>query len=78
MKRESLWWLHEGHRAIRVGDWKLVAAKGDDWELFDLSKDRSETNNLAKDHPEKVKRLEQTWQSQLESIQALALSRKPQ
>lgn len=24
--RESLWWLHEGNRALRVGDWKIVAA----------------------------------------------------
>ena len=23
---DSLWWLHEGSKAIRVGDWKLVAA----------------------------------------------------
>jgi arylsulfatase len=23
---DYLWWLHEGSRAIRVGDWKLVAA----------------------------------------------------
>ena len=75
---EQLWWLHEGNRAIRAGDWKLVAAKGDEWELFDISKDRSETSNLAKDHPEKVKQLELAWQSQLESIQSLARSRKPQ
>ena len=25
--RDLLWWLHEGNRAIRVGDWKLVAAR---------------------------------------------------
>ena len=24
----DLWWEHEGNRAIRVGDWKLVAARG--------------------------------------------------
>jgi arylsulfatase len=21
VERESLWWLHEGNKAIRVGDW---------------------------------------------------------
>lgn len=73
VKRESLWWLHEGNRAIRVGDWKLVAAKGDDWELFDLSKDRSETANVAKQHPDKVKQLQEAWQAQLKSIQTLAV-----
>ena len=31
---ESLWWLHEGNRALRVGDWKIVAAgKNTPWEL---------------------------------------------
>src|SRR5690606_35898265 len=25
----TLWWLHEGNRAIRQGDWKLVAAQGE-------------------------------------------------
>ena len=45
---DSLWWLHEGNRALRVGDWKIVAAgKDSPWELYDLSSDRSETKNLA-------------------------------
>lgn len=70
--RDSLWWLHEGNRAIRVGDWKLVAAKDDKWELYNLAKDRAETNNLAGQHPEKVKELSEHWQKQLQEISALA------
>jgi len=69
--RESLWWLHEGHRAIRVGDWKLVAAKGDPWELYDLSRDRAEQRNLAGQMPDKVKELEQAWQRQTENFSEL-------
>lgn len=71
---ESLWWLHEGNRAIRVGDWKLVAAKGDPWELYDLSKGRSETHNVASDHPDKVQELEQRWNAELEAMTKLATS----
>jgi arylsulfatase len=70
--RDSLWWLHEGNRAIRVGDWKLVAAKGQPWELYDLSKDRSETHNLAAQHPEKVRELERRWTDQMEGMKSLA------
>ncbi|MDO8836010.1 MAG: sulfatase-like hydrolase/transferase, partial [Vicinamibacterales bacterium] len=62
--RESLWWLHEGHRAIRVGDWKLVAAKGDPWALYDLRNDRAEQHDLAARYMEKVAELERAWQSQ--------------
>ena len=41
VSHSELWWAHEGHRSIRVGDWKLVAAKGAPWELFNLKVDRT-------------------------------------
>jgi arylsulfatase A-like enzyme len=39
-------WEHEGNRAIRQGDYKLVSSFGSDWELFDLRLDRFEANDL--------------------------------
>ena len=73
VQRDSLWWLHEGNRAIRVCDWKLVAANGDPWELYDLRTDRAEQNNLASKMPDKVKELEKAWQLQTDSFTELAL-----
>jgi arylsulfatase len=70
--REFLWWLHEGNRAVRVGDWKLVAAKGDPWELYNLAEDRAEQTDLAIQMPDKVKELEAVWQKQTDSFTALA------
>ena len=70
--RDSLWWLHEGNKAIRVGDWKIVAAKGDPWELYDLTTDRAEQQNLAAKMPDKVKELEKAWQSQADNFTELA------
>ncbi len=70
--RDSLWWLHEGNRAVRVGDWKLVAAKGDAWELYDLKNDRAEQHNLAHELPAKAKELEQVWQKQTDDFSELA------
>ena len=70
-ERPFLFWEHEGNRAVRIGDWKLVA-KGkhgqDDvnWELYDLSKDRSEMQNLAKTHPEKLESMIKFWADQAE------------
>lgn len=72
IERDLLWWMHEGNRAIRVGDWKLVAAKGDPWELYDLRTDRAESNDLAQRHPDKVKELESLWNKQLEEIKRVA------
>jgi arylsulfatase A-like enzyme len=60
--RAALWWEHEGNRAIRVGDRKLVAAKNTPWELYDLATDRTETHNLAAQQPEKVRDLADRWQ----------------
>lgn len=75
---ESLWWLHEGNRAVRVGDWKLVAAKGDPWELYDLKTDRAEQFNLAATMPDKVKALELAWQKQTDLCMDLARKTPPE
>ena len=63
--RDSLWWFHQGNRAIRIGDWKLVAAKGESWELYDLRNDRAEAKNLATALPEKTAELAAAWNQQL-------------
>lgn len=52
-----LFWEHEGHRAVRLNEWKLVARRNQDWELYDIVADRTESNNLAAPHPAKVKEL---------------------
>ncbi|MFI4876714.1 MAG: arylsulfatase [Blastopirellula sp. JB062] len=70
--RDFIWWLHEGNRAIRAGDWKLVAAKGEPWQLYDLRKDRAESQDLAQKHPQQVERLKTLWNRQLEASKRLA------
>jgi arylsulfatase len=73
VRRDSLWWLHEGNRALRVGDWKIVSAgKAGPWELYDLSADRSETRDLAAARPEKVRELAAAWSREFEEYAALA------
>jgi arylsulfatase len=73
---DSLWWLHEGNRAIRIGDWKLVAANGDPWELYDLKTDRAEQHNLAAQQPDKVKELSEAWEKQTKEFSELAAKTK--
>lgn len=70
--RDCLWWLHEGNRAIRVGDWKLVAAKGTPWELYHLATDRAERYNVAGQFPDRVKELEALWQAETDRMTALS------
>ncbi len=58
---EQLFFEHEGGRAVREGNWKLVALKNEKWRLYDLSKDRTEMHDLAADRPERVKRMSADW-----------------
>jgi len=70
---DSLWWLHEGNRALHVGNWKIVAAgKETPWELYDMTSDRSESSNLAEEKPEKVRELAAIWTREFEEYAALA------
>jgi len=55
--RSPVFWEHEGNRAVREQQWKLVARNGRPWELYNVETDRTEQNNLAGTHPEKVKEL---------------------
>lgn len=75
IEREALYWEHEGNRAVRVGDFKLVAkgAKGP-WELYNIAKDRSEQNNLVESHPDKARELAKMWQSYAERANVLPLN----
>jgi arylsulfatase len=71
IERDLLWWLHDEHKAVRIGDWKLVAAKDDPWELYNLKNDRAESIDLAKANPKKATELEAAWQKQLRSMAKL-------
>ena len=59
--RDYLWWFHDGHKAIRVGNIKAVAPKDEPWELYDLSNDRAESKNLAETMSGKAKQLAKRW-----------------
>jgi arylsulfatase len=76
--RDSLWWLHEQHRAVRVGDWKLVALAKQDWELYDLKTDRAEQHNLATKMPDKVKELADIWQKWTDAYTKLVKKTQPE
>ena len=77
VKHDFFWWLHDDNRAIRIGDWKLVADHQKPWELYDLSGDRSETHNLAVGNPSKVKELEQAWTRHFDETRTLATQDLP-
>ncbi|PQO26421.1 arylsulfatase [Blastopirellula marina] len=73
---DELWFYHEGNRALRQGNWKIVFAddsnagrRGVDkedatdvtWCLYDLSTDRAEQHDLSEAEPERVKAMATRW-----------------
>jgi arylsulfatase A-like enzyme len=76
--REALYWEHEGNRAVRIGNWKLVAkGPAGKWELYDLATDRTEMNDLAAAQPQRVTELTARWESYARRANVLPWIWKP-
>ena len=69
--KRTLFWEHEGNRAVRDGDWKLVGSRNGPWELYQIRRDRTELNDLAKANPEKFKALKAKWDAWAEKVNVL-------
>jgi arylsulfatase len=64
VERDAIYWEHEGNRAVRQGQWKLVAKNpGGRWELYDTAADRTELHDLAAAQPERVRDLSAKWEA---------------
>ncbi len=79
LDREAIFWEHEGNRAVRAGDWKLVAkGPGGAWELYNVPADRAEAHDLAAAHPDRVKELSARWEAWAKRSHVLPWPLKPE
>ncbi|HBE68710.1 MAG TPA: arylsulfatase [Planctomycetaceae bacterium] len=74
---EELWFCHEGNRALRLGDWKIIhsdksrvfpysrAPKPRDeeslWRLYNLASDRAEQVDLSAQEPGRLASMAERW-----------------
>lgn len=59
----SLYFEHEGGRAIRRGSLKALAQAGsENWQLYDLAADPAESKDLSVERPADLKSLQEFWQ----------------
>ena len=62
IQRDYLYFNHNRNRAIRIGDWKLIATgESGPWELYDLARDRSEQLDLASAQPDRARQFAAKW-----------------
>lgn len=76
--REFLFWEHQGHKAIRKGDWKLVARRQEPWSLYNLKEDRSELHDVAETHRKFVSELATQWQKTAQETNVVEWNTFPQ
>ena len=65
-RNDPIFWQWQHGKAVRDGNWKLVAYKGE-WELYNLKNDPVEEKNLVQEEPEKaegLKKLYAEWAKQ--------------
>lgn len=68
-RQRPVFWEHEGNRAMRDDDWKLVSQydykqkKFMDWELYNLKTDRSELTDLSTQQAERKMRMIQEYET---------------
>jgi arylsulfatase len=66
LAERSIGFDHQGARALRRGDWKLVWSKRMpheiEWELYNLAEDRCETRDMAGAHADRLTQLAAAWE----------------
>lgn len=62
-RTQPIFWEHEGNRAIRIGEWKLVSMHPKAWELYHIPTDRTEMHDLAAAQPDRVKAMASQWEA---------------
>jgi arylsulfatase A-like enzyme len=74
----AIYWEHEGNRAMRQGDYKLVAkAPAGRWELYDIVRDRTEMHDLASAQPQRLATMARQWEAWAERCHVLPWPWRP-
>jgi arylsulfatase len=60
-RERPMFWEHEGNRAVRDGEWKLVSRHPGGWELYNMNEDRTELNDLSAADPDRVARMQKLY-----------------
>ncbi len=68
-RTQSIFFEHEGNRALRAGEWKLVSGEGGPWELYNITEDRTETVDLAATEPRRREAMSRDWYEWAERMQ---------
>lgn len=60
-RTRPVYFEHEGNKAVRDGEWKLVLRHPERWELYNMHEDRTELNDLASKDTDRAQRMAAMW-----------------
>tara|TARA_B100001179_G_scaffold232874_1_gene227639 strand:- start:3834 stop:4985 length:1152 start_codon:yes stop_codon:yes gene_type:complete len=65
-RKEPIYWEHEGSKAMRYGEWKLVSEVGHNWEFYNMLEDRTELSNLVDGESDRVRGMLNSYKKWME------------
>jgi arylsulfatase len=60
-RHSPVFWEHQGNRAMRLGDLKLVSSHPGEWELYNMADDRTELRDLTGRYPQQRDYMARRW-----------------
>jgi arylsulfatase A-like enzyme len=70
-REQPIYFEHEGNRAVRDGNWKLVSRHPNEWELYDMDEDRTELHDIIDKNEPVAERLVHTYNEWVEENDVL-------
>ena len=70
-REQPIIWEHEGNRAVRAGEWKLVSKFPGEWELYNMTEDRTELSDLIVGEKQRADSLQNEYQRWAETSNVL-------
>jgi len=61
LPERTLYFEHEGTRAVREGRYKITALPREPWKLYDMERDRTEIDDLSAQQTQRVETLAKKW-----------------
>jgi len=60
-RQQAIYWEHEGNKAVRLANFKLVARFPGPWELYDIAEDRTELHDLSSYYQDTTRKMEHAY-----------------
>lgn len=76
-RTQPVYWEHEGNRAMRMGNYKIVSQVNEPWQLYDMERDRTELHDLSATEPKRLKEMVAQYEAWYKRVGAQPYFKEP-